>query len=733
MIERDFDVAFIASLALREKQIQQNYRPIIAVHKWFARRPGTLFRGLLLSEFANAKSLREAFYQPHELPGVRVADPFMGGGTPVLEANRIGCDVVGVDINPMAYWVVQEELRTLDVAHYLERAEALRTHLTKSLAKLYHTECAHCGADADVKYFLWVKTTGCHGCGNHIDLFPGYLLAKNQRHPKYVVVCAACSALCEVDALDALGDCGTCGHALVLESPRRRNRIDCAQCSETNTYPDPDNGTPQHRLFAIEYHCRHCKPHHQGRFFKQPDSADLARVETARARWRKTKARIVPDDPIPAGDESTRLHRWGYRRYRETFNERQLLGLELSARWIQAEPDERIRHALATNLSDLLRYQNMLCRYDTMALKSLDVFSIHGFPVSLIQAESNLLGIPSNGKGLPIGSGGWANIIDKYAKAKAYCVNPFEIAHHDGKRHKVLIHGEWIGEAKPESERAQRRIELHCADATQIDLPDNSLDAVLTDPPYAGNVQYAELMDYCYVWLRRLVGANHGAFSQRSTRNAGELTNNQDMGRNFEHFADGLSQVFQRMARALKPGAPLAFTYHHNRLEAYIPVAVAILDAGLICSATLPCPAEMSASIHINGTESSIIDTIFVCRSTGKVPRIWLAATPKAIAALIQRDKEQLEEGGVKPTKGDVRCITFGHLTRLAIWRLRAKWDRQQPLKDRFVAVSLALDHLGGYTEIESHLFGELDTTPPRQHRLIQEQYPTYEADAVAF
>ena len=44
-IERQFDVAFIARLVLREKQIQQNYRPIIAVHKWFA----LLFRGLLLS------------------------------------------------------------------------------------------------------------------------------------------------------------------------------------------------------------------------------------------------------------------------------------------------------------------------------------------------------------------------------------------------------------------------------------------------------------------------------------------------------------------------------------------------------------------------------------------------------------------------------------------------------------------------------------------------------------
>jgi putative DNA methylase len=57
MIERDFDISFIANLTLREKQIQQNYRPVIAVHKWFARRPGTLFRGFILSESASRPEL----------------------------------------------------------------------------------------------------------------------------------------------------------------------------------------------------------------------------------------------------------------------------------------------------------------------------------------------------------------------------------------------------------------------------------------------------------------------------------------------------------------------------------------------------------------------------------------------------------------------------------------------------------------------------------------------------
>ncbi len=104
-----------------------------------------------------------------------------------------------------------------------------------------------------------------------------------------------------------------------------------------------------------------------------------------------------------------------------------------------------MRHALATNLSDLLRYQNMLCRYDTWALKSLDIFSVHGFPVGLVQCESNLLGI-ANGNGANVGSGGWTNIISKYAKAKRYCDAPFEVRQQGSRKIQVAVEGEWIGE-----------------------------------------------------------------------------------------------------------------------------------------------------------------------------------------------------------------------------------------------------------------------------------------------
>ena len=55
-------------------------------------------------------------------------------------------------------------------------------------------------------------------------------------------------------------------------------------------------------------------------------------------------------------------------------------------------------------------------------------------------------------------------------------------------------------------------------------LPPDSLDAVLTDPPYFANVQYAELMDFCYVWLRKHLAGDFPAFRFPSTRTEEELT-----------------------------------------------------------------------------------------------------------------------------------------------------------------------------------------------------------------
>ena len=391
-IETKFDIPLVAGLALREKQIQQIYRPIIAVHKWFARQPGSLFRALALSEFCDAP-LADIYFKTNDFPGCTVADPFMGGGTPLIEANRVGCDVIGFDINPMAAWIVREEIEHLDINAYQEEASRLIASLRNEIEELYVTDCVHYGdADVPVKYFLWVKLIDCKSCGRDVDLFPGYLVSEDSRHPKNVLVCHNCRELNEVVDIKDPGTCWSCKVGLRIDGPARRGRCVCPNCGHENRYPRNEQGPLRHRLFAIEYHNPQRKAGHKGRFFKTPDVKDLALAATAEERWRRIHALYVPDQEILPGDETDRLHRWGYSHYRQMFNDRQLLGLELSCRLIHNVADERVRHALATNLSDLLRYQNMLCRYDTMALKSLDVFSVHGFPVAW-SMRIQLLGI----------------------------------------------------------------------------------------------------------------------------------------------------------------------------------------------------------------------------------------------------------------------------------------------------------------------------------------------------
>jgi adenine-specific DNA methylase len=269
-IEERFDIPLIAGMALKEKQIQQNYRPIIAVHKWFARRPGTLFRALALAEFGDAP-LADIYFTANDFPGRKVADPFMGGGTPLIEANRVGCDVTGFDINPMAAWIVREAIEHLDIDAYEEEAGRLLSKLRAESGDLYLTDCPLYGdTDVPVKYFLWVKVIDCDSCGRSVDLFPGYLLSEDSRHPKNVLVCPDCGELNEVKDRQNPGACRSCDARLHTEGPAGRNHCVCRHCGHENRYPRAAEGPLRHRMFAIEYFNPQRKAGHKGRFFKKP-------------------------------------------------------------------------------------------------------------------------------------------------------------------------------------------------------------------------------------------------------------------------------------------------------------------------------------------------------------------------------------------------------------------------------------------------------------------------------
>lgn len=685
--ESRFDVTFVAPLALAEKQIQQSYRPYIQVHKWFARRPGSLFRALLLAEFGDGEPLRQSYFRGHSLTGLTILDPFMGGGTPVVEANRLGMNVIGCDINPMAAWIARQELSALDVDQLRPIGEIVSQDVADAVGRYYTTRCLQCGAAAEAKYFLWVKAFPCPSCRKSVELFPGYLIAENERHPNHVLFCPLCRDLFEVKSLPGRGErirCTKCKSQFQNEGLAHKNRYRCGHCSHEGRYPQDlaALGPPEHSLVAIEYHCASCKPSHKGRFFKAPDEEDFGVYAKAVSAYDNNgSSDYVPDDPILEGDETTRLLRWGYRRFAQLFNKRQLLSLVALLRRIGNVEETAYRHALATVFSDFIRYQNMLCRYDTYALKCQDIFSVHGFPVGLLQCENNVLGIPR------IGTGGFRHFLEKFVEAKEYNLQPFETKNGGGRKRRIVTAGEYIRaefvERVPRP-NGSRQAWIISSSAGDLDLPPSSMDAVITDPPYFDNVQYAELMDFCYIWLRKFLMKEVAFFRLPSTRTSEELTGNKTAGRDILHFSEGLSKVYQRAAATLRPGGLFAFTYHHNNVVAYLPVIVALLDAGLRTTASLPCPAEMSASLHIARTGSSVVDTILMARKeTDGLETEKKDLTSKSLKDMLAQQVEWLRQGGVKPTEGDLRCMALGLLSVCAVRDLAASWKPQADIAAR--------------------------------------------------
>ena len=109
-IEVGFPIVEINRLAQPERS---SFKAIYQMHKWFARRASCVFRAILLGALKPAwkadgtpTDLMEEFYRNHgddpDPAGKVVLDPFMGGGTTVVEALRLGCRVIGIDLNPVA-------------------------------------------------------------------------------------------------------------------------------------------------------------------------------------------------------------------------------------------------------------------------------------------------------------------------------------------------------------------------------------------------------------------------------------------------------------------------------------------------------------------------------------------------------------------------------------------------------------------------------------------------------
>src|SRR3972149_1714175 len=159
----------VSQLAQDETGKRQYYRPVYSLHKWWARRPGALFRSIILLATKSNKELflttangsiskLSEYFKDHTLENSVILDPFMGGGTTLVEANRLGAKVVGCDLNPVAYWVVRESLKPLEPKKLQEHFSALERSVGEEIKEMYRTRSTvPPEANCDILYTFWVR------------------------------------------------------------------------------------------------------------------------------------------------------------------------------------------------------------------------------------------------------------------------------------------------------------------------------------------------------------------------------------------------------------------------------------------------------------------------------------------------------------------------------------------------------------------------------------------------
>ena len=194
---------------------------------------------------------------------------------------------------------------------------------------------------------------------------------------------------------------------------------------------------------------------------------------------------------------------------------------------------------------------------------------------------------------------------------------------------------------------------LSAGDSSCTDLPDSSVDVVITDPPFFDNVHYSQLADFFYYWLNQLL-----ELSPKNTTRSTEEVQDTDSAL----FTKKLTSVFTECRRVLKEDGLLIFTYHHSRHEGWVAVHEAIRHAGFFCVQAYPIKAEMSVSMPLQQATSPIhLDLVLVCRKDSMVSSA--SENNCDIDSALEAAKGQigkLKSSDIKVSMGDAKVIMMG-------------------------------------------------------------------------
>ena len=616
-IDRSFPESFADELSRREVFNKHLFRPNTYLHKWWARRCGSMFRAIL-KQFVPEPARRD-YYAPGGLEGKIVLDPMMGGGTTLHEAIRLGANVIGADIDPIPVAQARASLGQAALSDLLTAFERLHADLYDGLGHYFQTECPTCQEKVDFQYALHGRRKTC-ACGEATQI-DQYIL--RQETDRTVRICPACRRI-HSDESDRCAGCAAVG--AVREPPLRDGRLitksqqSCLDCgreySELSDLPYYARFAP----IAIAATCPSPDCGH-GLFFRSPGESDLARIENANRSRSKLDFGAVEDFTIADGPKSGDLIKHGVSSYLDLFSSRQLLYLHRAIRALnspQGGPMVPLGGIEKLNLGMLvsasLEFNSMMCGYKGWYKRRpgaiRHVFALHAYSFPYTALENN----PVN----PRRSSGNLQLLfrDRIERGRKWASLPTERRVGDnGKTELVKIPGESDGGdevfSQAELEGGRQRFRLIHGDSRRLPVDSRSIDMVVTDPPYYDSVQYSDLAAFFRVWLTRLLPDEaQWNYDESLSAVAVKSPKSPDGGGG---YMDALSAIFAECARVLKPEVGrMVFTFHHWDPSAWAELTIALKSAGFRLTNTYTVYSEHPISVHIRNLNSIKHDSILV-------------------------------------------------------------------------------------------------------------------------
>ncbi len=595
----------------------------------------------------------------------RVLDPFAGGGSIPLEAQRLGLIAHASDLNPVAVLINKalveipprfagsrpvhpeedgsRDLKTWSAAQGLADdvrfyGRWIRDEAQRRIGHLYprvELPPKHGGGEATVIAWIWARTVECPNpaCGATTPLTSTYVLSSRKGKERWIVPSVRGSVV-------AFSIGGPLGEAPSPPKLGRGARFACSVCAQamddSHLKAEGAAGRLGAQLMAV------VAEGEQNRIYLAPDDVQVAAADIPRPA--DVPHQSVPDDP-----RNVWCKIYGYNEWQQLFTPRQLAALATHSDLVSLSREIIYRDAVTAGLADdsvalrdggsgaqayaeavsvylafaldkMVDRNSTLCAWEPVKTRLRGTFQRQALPMTWDFVEAN-----------PFGDAGGD-----------YSMSVFSVW-------EVLQ--KLVGTTHPVVEQR---------DAASLD---QSGVLVSTDPPYYDNIGYADLSDFFYVWLRRSLNDIYpDEFSTLLVPKSQELIASPyrfggDKGKAEGFFEAGLRQVFDRLHEAQDQRFPLTVYYAFKQAEStkdgtastgWETMLQSLLLAGFTIDGTWPLRSELANRMIASGTNALASSIVLACR------RRPIAAPLATRKEFIERLKAELP--------GAVRTLQHGSI-----------------------------------------------------------------------